>query len=334
MRKSAPHIAIIVCLAVVVSIGCLGCASSSSNRTQSLIQDSEYRRVMERQKAEMAAEKKASEKIPELNADGYEKQGDQYLSRDNLDLAFVQYHKSLELAPGNLRVLFKMSHLYLEKGLKEEAKKGFQEIINADSKYAPAYEGLGRVCLLSSKFPEAEKNFLKAIQMNPSLWQAFNYLGVLYDRQGKYDEAISHYQKAILLQPEFGFLYNNLGVSLLLKGENEKAVAVFTEAVNLKTSNPKIYNNMAIGLVKLERYPEALEAFKKGGDEATAYYNLGCLFLSKGKPQEAIDAFEKAIESKPGFYVQAHQKMKKAKEALHAPAPEQDQFPQAPASRF
>ena len=212
MMKSAGRTAIFACLAILVMIGSLGCASSSPNRTQSLNQDSEYRKIMERQKAEMAAEKKISQKIPELNAEGYEKQGDQHFSRGNSDLAFIQYHKALELDPRNLRVRFKMGHLYLEKGMKDEAKKEFQEIILADPTYAPAYEGLGRSYFQSGEFPEAEKNFLKALQLNPSLWQAFNYLGILYDRRGKYDEAISQYQKAISVQPEFGLLDLVVGV--------------------------------------------------------------------------------------------------------------------------
>ena len=204
MTKSARRTAIFACLSILVMIGSLGCASSSPNRTQSLIQDSEYRKIMERQKAEMAAEKKIAQKIPELDAEGYEKQGDQHFSRGNSDLAFIQYHKALELDPRNLRVRFKMGHLYLDKGLKDEAKKEFQEIVLADPAYAPAYEGLGRVYFQAGEFPEAEKNFLKALQLNPSLWQAFNYLGVLYDRKGKYDEAISQYQKAISSSPNLG----------------------------------------------------------------------------------------------------------------------------------
>ena len=76
---------------------------------------------------------------------------------------------------------------------------------------------------------------------------------------------------------------------------------------------------MAIGLIKLERYPEAFESFKKANDEATAYYNLGCLYMAGGRTKEAVESFEKAVEMKPGFYVQAHQKMKKAREALSSP---------------
>jgi Flp pilus assembly protein TadD len=325
MMKSGLRPTILLVLAGLFILGTMGCASSP-NRQQSVIQASEYRKIIERQRAEMAAEQKAAQKVPELNADGYEMLGDRYISQGNSAQAFIQYAKSLEMDPTRQRVRYKIGTLYLERGLKDEAKKEFQEILKADPENGAACEGMGRVYFQSGEYGEAEKNFHRAIQINPSLWQAFNHLGVLYDRQGNYDEAITQYQKAIALQPNLGFLYNNLGVSLLLKGEHEKAVAAFTEAVKLKTSNPKIYNNLALGLSKLDRYPEALEAFKKGSDEATAHYNLGCLYMARGKTKEAIQAFEKAIEMKPGFYVQAHQKMKRAREALSL----QDTAPQPP----
>jgi tetratricopeptide (TPR) repeat protein len=56
-----------------------------------------------------------------------------------------------------------------------------------------------------------------------------------------------------------------------------------------------------------------LEAFKKGGGEARAYNNLGCIYLRQGKFEEAIHLFEKAIEIEPGFYARASENLNKAK---------------------
>ena len=73
-------------------------------------------------------------------------------------------------------------------------------------------------------------------------------------------------------------------------------------------------------LCKLGRYEEALEVFKKSGDEAAAYNNLGYIFMIEGKNKEAIEAFEKALEIKPGFYTKAYENLKKAKTA-HSSSP-------------
>ena len=106
-------------------------------------------------------------------------------------------------------------------------------------------------------------------------------------------------------------------MSLFLKKEYEKAVLAFAEALKIKGSDKRIYNNLALALCKLERYQEAFDAFKRGGDEASAYYNLGCIYMMAGKNKEAIQHFEKAIEVKPGFYVSAGENLKQARAAAN-----------------
>jgi tetratricopeptide (TPR) repeat protein len=66
----------------------------------------------------------------------------------------------------------------------------------------------------------------------------------------------------------------------------------------------------------LEKYHEGLEAFKKAGDEASAHYNLGCVYMQAGKYKEAVESFEKAIQIKPVFYVKAYENLRKAKDAV------------------
>jgi Flp pilus assembly protein TadD len=120
---------------------------------------------------------------------------------------------------------------------------------------------------------------------------------------------------ALGFKPNAGILLNNLGMSFLLKGEYEKAIKSFTEAQKLEPSDDKIQNNLALALCKVGRYQEALEVFKKTGDEASAYNNLGYVYMTEGKHKEAIEAFEKALEIRPGFYIKAYENLNKAKAA-------------------
>ncbi len=109
-----------------------------------------------------------------------------------------------------------------------------------------------------------------------------------------------------------------MGICLYLKGDYEKAVLAFGEALKIEPSNSKINNNRGLALSKLGRYQEAVAAFKRGGDEASAYYNLGCVYMMQGKYAESIEAFQKAIDIKPDFYIGAHENIKKAKAALNS----------------
>lgn len=296
---------------ITCSLGC----SAKNGQQQSL---KEYRKIMERQKVSAThPEEDPGDKISETKASDYERLGDSYLRQGNIDLAFFLYSKALRLDPAQTRVRYKTGRLLLERGLTEEAKKEFQVILERDPDYALAYEGIGRVFFKMGNFKEAEKNFIKALRIDSNLWQAHNFLGIIYDRQGQFESAISQYKSAISLQPNNGILFNNLGVSLFLMGENEKAIRAFLEAAEIENSNKKIYNNLALALCKSKRYLEGFDAFKKAGDEASAYYNMGCIFMLEGRYKEAVESFEKAIQLKPVFYIEASEKLKKAKNALN-----------------
>jgi tetratricopeptide (TPR) repeat protein len=89
----------------------------------------------------------------------------------------------------------------------------------------------------------------------------------------------------------------------------------------LEPEKNKIYNNMGLVLGKLGRYDEALEAFKKVGDEASAYNNLGCMYMAGRNYRAAIMAFQKAIEVNPRFYVKANENLKIAESMMKAQIP-------------
>ena len=182
----------------IFGILCWGCAAK--NTQQNISKMIEYRKMMDRQKAEIAQREEASRKIPDMTAEGYEKLGDNYLSQGSLDMAFLQYGKALQLDPGQARIHYKMGRLFLEKGLGEEAKNEFQKVLKAKPDDGLAYEGLGRVYFNARNYSEAEKNFKQAIKLNPDLWQAHNFLGLIYDRQGQFETAITHYKTAIVAQ--------------------------------------------------------------------------------------------------------------------------------------
>jgi len=292
--------------------GPLGCSKKSPQ------QDTlkEYRKMLERQKTVSAKEEQESlKKIPEMTAEGYEKLGDSHVRQGNLDMALIQYDKALRLEPGRFGIRYKMGRLFLEKGLLEEAKKEFQGILRADPDHALSHEGMGRIYVKSGEWAEAEKSFLKATQSDAGLWQAHNFLGIIYDSQKQFETAVTQYKKAISINPNDGALFNNLGMSLFLKGDYEKAAKAFSEGLKIDTSNGLIHNNLALAFYKLGKYQETFEAFRKGSDEATAHYNLGYLHMIEEKYDEAAKAFEKAIELKPGFYVKAHENLKKARAA-------------------
>jgi len=151
-------------LLIFLAVALVGCASRNTPQTQLIRQASEYRQMMDRQRA--SADEEALKKVPPLTAEGYEKLGDQYFLQGKADIAFKNYYDALRLEPGQIRVRYKMGRLFLEKGLLEEAEKEFQGVLEKNPDYALAHEGLGRVYLGRKKLSGAEKEFARAVQLD------------------------------------------------------------------------------------------------------------------------------------------------------------------------
>lgn len=80
--------------------------------------------------------------------------------------------------------------------------------------------------------------------------------------------------------------------------------------------NRVIFNNLGVSLGRLGQYDDAFRAFKEAGDEATAYNNLGRVYMAKRKYGEDLECFQKAFETSPGYYAGARDNIERAKSAL------------------
>ena len=126
-----------ICTATLSVLAILG--GCASNRQQTMVQENEYRRMVEKQKAEASLEDAVAQKLPAMTADEYERVGDRYLAQGNRDMAFLQYHKALQMEPRLDRVRFKVGSLFLERGMAKEAQGEFQEIVKHQPDSASAF---------------------------------------------------------------------------------------------------------------------------------------------------------------------------------------------------
>ncbi len=294
---------------ILISMIFVSCASNNKSLIQRMEKDTIYANSNE------FPNEIFDKKLPEMTGDEYERLGDTLLSRGKLHIAYLQYERSLEANPNNLRAEYKKGLALLLGEKSDEAIEQFNIVLKKDARFAIAYEGLGRAYFNKKEYGEAEINFQKSLKLNPTLWKAYNFLGNIYDFQKRSEEAARAYESALVIKPGNGVLYNNLGVSYFLTGKFKKAVRAFNRAIDLKYTKTKVYNNLGMAYANLEQYSDALQAFKQAGGNARAYNNLGCIYLKKSMFEEAIRCFEKAIEAQPGFYATANENLKKIRKA-------------------
>ena len=180
----------------------------------------------------------------------------------------------------------------------------------------------------------------QVIEKSPKHVQAYHYRADAYQALGNTRQAIADYNQVVFLRPKDPFRYYARGLAYSHLKEPQLALADFTKAIHLKPSYKNFYlarareyrsigkHNLALadyvkyvedwsrankGLLE-EVIPVSLDAYrfdlaqqqvdvleKLGDDSASRYFWQGRIFYSDDKLDEAISAFSKAINRKPGW---------------------------------
>ncbi|MBI4389853.1 MAG: CHAT domain-containing protein [Nitrospinae bacterium] len=146
---------------------------------------------------------------------------------------------------------------------------------------ATAYNNIGLVYRKDKKYPESVEYFQKALEMDVQLkskWgQGYTHrnLGMSFMRMGRLDEAEGHIKQAVALSSEIGNKTNlvksmlEMGNLAIERKDCEKAVAVFretgkmAEGLRIQEVVWRAYRGEGFCLARLKRPEEALDAYKK-----------------------------------------------------------------------
>ncbi|MBF0608739.1 MAG: tetratricopeptide repeat protein [Candidatus Magnetobacterium sp. LHC-1] len=121
------------------------------------------------------------------------------LHENDIQGAFVEFKKALELDPNDKESLNALGLVYLQLEDYDQAQRSLLKAVRSDSKYSEAYNNLGLVYVKLNKWKEASEAFSDALK-NPLYAtpdKAYNNLGYAQYRQGKYTEAISAFDESV-----------------------------------------------------------------------------------------------------------------------------------------
>jgi tetratricopeptide (TPR) repeat protein len=135
----------------------------------------------------------------------------------------------------------------------------------------------------------------------PSSAIAQNTYGTLLAALGFREEARRAYERALDLDPTAAWVQNNLcDLERQLK-RLQAAQQRCRAAIALDPELKAAHNNLALTLAANGDLAGARAEFLAGGDEASASYNMGLVYMAHGNYSLAADAFEAAIRWRPTF---------------------------------
>ncbi|MBD2072115.1 CHAT domain-containing protein [Leptolyngbya sp. FACHB-671] len=169
----------------------------------------------------------------------------------------------------------------------------------------------GRTLAARGRLNEAIAAYRRAIQIDPNLAVAHNNLGIVLARRGRLQEAADAYREAIRLDPNLANAYNNLAEVLQDLGqpqEAEQAQAQASAVLNSASSTNVVdYINLGRALGNQGKHEEAIAAYEIALELnptlGTTYNNLGNSLRSLERLEEATEAYRRAIELTPTLVV-------------------------------
>jgi len=162
--------------------------------------------------------------------------GISYLNDNNIQPAFVELQKALELNPYDKDVHEAIGIIYLT-NLEDYPKaiKHFQAALKIDKNFSEAANNLGNAYSSLGRFDEAIESYERAIS-NPqykNAAMALYNLGMVYYRLSKFDAAMNSYKDALKRFSNFYMPYYGLALCYNAKGQYGDAATAMARAIEV-----------------------------------------------------------------------------------------------------
>jgi TolB-like protein/DNA-binding winged helix-turn-helix (wHTH) protein/Tfp pilus assembly protein PilF len=187
-----------------------------------------------------------------------------------------------------------------------KAKDYYEQAVQEDPNYAPAYVGLAEYFLalpsyayasIGSTNPDAKANALRALEIDESLPQAHAILATVYDND--WDPAAAReYQRALELNPNDAYVHVLYGIYLSIRGDQEQSFLHLRRALELDPLDLNASENVAYTYYYSRQYGRAIEQLKSllqlEPNYASAHEVLAGIYRFMGKYDLWLDEWEES----------------------------------------
>jgi tetratricopeptide (TPR) repeat protein len=234
------------------------------------------------------------------SADALFAKGNEYLEKNLVPEAIVQYRLASQAEPkrGDIRV--KMAEAYLRHGDGPNALK--QAVIAADllPNDKKVQLDAGALLLIAGAFEDAKGRAGKVLGLDPQSTDALILMGNAMAGLKDLDGALNQYQEALALNPKGAQAYSNIGAIQFSRGQLPEAEATFRKAIAAAPDAINARLALASFLWAGKRFPEAEAELKAAltldPQHLGANRALGSFYLATGRGPSAEPYFKKVTE--------------------------------------
>ena len=168
--------------------------------------------------------------------------------------------------------------------------------IAADTRFAA-----GQMAETRGALPQAAEQYRQAVRNNPKHVEAMYRLGVVYAGMKKYSEAIETWKRYTQATSDSAAGYSNLGFCYELAGKPDEAEAAYLKGIRRDPKHVASRVNYGLMLVRRGRTNEGTLQLQAVLTPAEVHYNLGSVFETLHRPEQAKAEYKKALELDPAL---------------------------------
>jgi len=227
----------------------------------------------------------------------------------NTDRQREYYEQLVAAYPEDERAHFLLGNNYFGQQAYPKALGEYQKSIEIAPDYAPAYNLLGYAYRQVERYDDAEKAFKKYIQLIPNDPNPYDSYAELLMKMGRFEESIAMYRKALKTDPQFSPSRIGVASNLIYQGKHDAARAEAWQLYEAARNDADRRNALfarAISYADEGKFDEALAELKKQSAVAEKINDaanmagdavaMGDVSLEAGKPEEARQYYEQALE--------------------------------------
>jgi len=219
----------------------------------------------------------------------------------NISLAKKLYTQALNQDPLNVEALYLFGTLQGSQGKHHEAKVLLTRAITIDPNNPENYVSLGNSYFMEGEHNHALSHYKEALSRSPELVLANLNIGVCYRTIGALEEAEHHLAVAIRLEPKRPDTHLNLGLCLRAQNKPNKAMDHFKIADELAPGFA--IKEIAVTLTNKQAYQEAIDYINHSiahqPNNANAHAALGYVLLCSDQFSASKKSFKRAIKIQP-----------------------------------
>jgi tetratricopeptide (TPR) repeat protein len=227
--------------------------------------------------------------------------GHAYLMLAQPQKALAWYGQALEKSRDNLGYLSGLGNAQQAAGRPDLAADTFARVAALAPWENDVLLSLGQSWAKQGRFPDAVRTLRDAANKNPESAAAFNDLGSTLLRMRDFAGAETALREAVRIQPEFASIRMNLADALIRQGKLREAQEQLEAAIRTGGRAETAESAWFSTLLATGSAEQALKAWKASfaAQVAGAHNNLGTVFASQNRADDAIREYRLAVEGDP-----------------------------------